>query len=321
MHISAGWIYICFHVGIFTFDHVLNLDATHRGHAVSAHILIIRRSVALNRPIPLHARLSGVQAATYSYVMEFHRGSQRNVSVSFVTMFMPAVYIFLPVLAWFIIPMNWEVLIFGLKFTPWRLFLICSSMLNVMNFIFMLLLPESPKFLLSMDKKEETLEVLRTMYRINSGERKEVPSSYYFKYSNFLDKLLITLLFLIGQMFPVERLESEATGRNIADVKGIGGMFRLIWHQTWPLFVKPHLGPTLKLCYLMFILFSIGHGTLMWYLASKQKAGLSDLIETIVVDCRYPDFLSQLELHIGEGLTLCEVLNVPKLIVQNETTG
>jgi len=186
---------------------------------------------------------------------------------------MPAVYVFLPVLAWFIIPMNWEVPVFGLKFTPWRLFLICGSLLNEMNFIFISLLPESPKFLLSMDKKEETLNVLRTMYKINSGEPKE--------------------------MFPVERLESDATGRNIADVKGIGGMLRLAWNQTWPLFMKPHLAPTLKLCYLMFILFAIGQGILMWF----------------------PDFLSRLELHIDEDLTLCQTLNIPKLMVQNETGG
>lgn len=62
----------------------------------------------------------------------------------------------------------------------------------------------------------------------------------------------------------MKELISESTGKNLNAIKGVGGVMCLLWNQTWPLFVPPHLGNTVKLCYLMFVLFSCGHGTFMW---------------------------------------------------------
>lgn len=123
--------------------------------------------------------LSGIQAATYSYITEFHSQKTRHMAASFVTMFMPAVFIFLPILAWLIIPMNWSVMILNLKFSPWRLYLICSSALNVMNFIAISILPESPKFLLSMEKKDETIKILQQIYTFNCKDSNEVSLTFF----------------------------------------------------------------------------------------------------------------------------------------------
>lgn len=65
-------------------------------------------------------------------------------------------------------------------------------------------------------------------------------------------------------------IESDTSGNNIADIKGIFGIFELIWKQTSPLFMKPHLGPTVKLCYLMVVLFSVGQGQVVWLVLSKE---------------------------------------------------
>lgn len=46
---------------------------------------------------------------------------------------------------------------------------------------------------------------------------------------------------------------------------GIYGVLSLVWNQTRPLFQRPNICNTFKLCYLMFVLFSIGHGTFMWW--------------------------------------------------------
>lgn len=84
-------------------------------------------------------------------------------------MFMPACFVFLPSLAWIIIPMEWEfTLLDEFKVSPWRLYLLLSSLLNGINFICLYQFPESPKFLLSINRKEETLNVLRRMYSINT---------------------------------------------------------------------------------------------------------------------------------------------------------
>lgn len=132
--------------------------------------------------------------------------------------------------------------------------------------------PESPKFLLTMNKKERSLEILRSMYAWNSGNRKED--------------------------FPVKQLLSENTGRNLSAIKGVSGVFKLLWNQTWPLFVQPHVGNTVKLCYLMFVLFSCGHGAFMWF----------------------PDFLTQMQEHVDEAVTLCQVVgNKPIAVPLNKT--
>lgn len=71
-----------------------------------------------------------------------------------------------------------------------------------------------------------------------------------------------TLLLL--QMYPVNDLVVEHTGTALSKVHGIYGILKLVWNQTWPLFQRPNITNTFQLCYLMFVLFSIGHGTFMW---------------------------------------------------------
>lgn len=59
-------------------------------------------------------------------------------------------------------------------------------------------------------------------------------------------------------MYPIKDLVTEPTGTALSEVHGVYGVVKLIWNQTVPLFQRPHAENTLKLCYLMFILFSIG---------------------------------------------------------------
>lgn len=112
---------------------------------------------------------AGVQATGMTYVSEFHTRADAPRASSFASMFMPACFLYLPVIAIILIPMDWSFLIGSLKFTPWRLYIICGSSLNVFNFIVFCFLPESPKFLLMMSEKEATLQVLRKVYHYNTG--------------------------------------------------------------------------------------------------------------------------------------------------------
>lgn len=183
--------------------------------------------------------VSGTQAAAYSYIGEFHSNATRTRASSFVAMFMPACFLYLPIIAYFIMPMNWEIEFNGLKIHQWRLFLLAASLVNGVNFGFLCLLPETPKFLLSMDKEEKTLEVLQRMFAFNTGR----PKSEY----------------------PVKMLIKESAGTSLKHVHGIANVLTLLWNQTWPLFAPPHLWNTLKLSYLTFILFSAGHGAFIWF--------------------------------------------------------
>lgn len=92
-------------------------------------------------------------------------------------MFMPACFIYLPLVAMAIIPMQWHIYIGDVRLSSWRLYLFCSSLLNLFNFICLSFFPESPKFLLTIGKEKETLQVLQHMYAVNTGNPKEVRSA------------------------------------------------------------------------------------------------------------------------------------------------
>lgn len=78
-----------------------------------------------------------------------------------------------------IIPMNWSLDLLFIRFTPWRLYIICITSVNAMNALTFSFLPETPKFLLAMDKPDEALDVLRSMYKINTGYLKEVKPMHF----------------------------------------------------------------------------------------------------------------------------------------------
>lgn len=117
---------------------------------------------------------SGVQATGFTYVSEFHTRADAPRASSFAAMFMPGCFLYLPLVGITLIPMNWSFYIWSLKFTPWRLFIIGGSFLNVANYIAFSFLPESPKFLLMMSDKKQTIQVLQKVFSNNTGESPEV---------------------------------------------------------------------------------------------------------------------------------------------------
>lgn len=83
-------------------------------------------------------------------------------------------WVFMFPLATIIIPMDWSLNFYVLEYKPWRLLLTCTSFVNLWNAIGFSFLPETPKFLITMNRKKEALNVLSNIYAINTGEPKEV---------------------------------------------------------------------------------------------------------------------------------------------------
>lgn len=81
-----------------------------------------------------------------------------------------------------ILPLNIEIPIFGLlTFSSWRLYLLLSTIPNLLAVIFLWRLPETPKFLLIQGHSERTLNVLKNIYAVNQKKRKdEYPVSNFF---------------------------------------------------------------------------------------------------------------------------------------------
>lgn len=153
-------------------------------------------------------------------------------------MFMPISVMYQAIVGWFIMPMTWEISIFGLLYKPWRLYILTSSLINAISFIILLFLPESPKFMLAMGKNDKALEILQSVYSINTGKTKK--------------------------SFPVQEISLESIGSNLSEVHGFKNIVLTVWKQTWPLFRAPHLINMLCLCYLSCTLYIVSHGVYLW---------------------------------------------------------
>ncbi|XP_031628517.1 synaptic vesicle glycoprotein 2C-like isoform X1 [Contarinia nasturtii] len=182
--------------------------------------------------------ISGLLASVFSYASEFHTRESAPKAASFVSMFMPMIFIYSSVIGLLVIPMNWSVNLIFIKFVPWRLYIILITSVNAINTLAFSFLPESPKFLLAVNKPDEALDVLRNMYEINTGNIKEG--------------------------YPVYYLIPEENTNNLLATKGFVNIMKLVWKQTKPIFVPPYLDSTVKLCFIVFTLFAVGHGSVMW---------------------------------------------------------
>lgn len=87
-------------------------------------------------------------------------------------------YLFISGVAWIIIPHT-----FGIKheyflFKSWNLFIIMCSLPSIILACLLIKLPESPKFLLSQGKYDETLDCLKFVYRWNYKTDTGFPVSF-----------------------------------------------------------------------------------------------------------------------------------------------
>ena len=234
--------------------------------------------------------MAGATSAGYSYISEFHTSSTAPRAAAFISIGLYCVWPLMSPLAMLIIPMDWHYSLHFVEFKPWRFFLLCTSLVNLMNAILSSFLPESPKFLVAMNRKDEALEVLSRVYAVNTGNSKHVIRFVTFIFcTETICKCYVFFLFL-NQSYPVNDIENVTLGNSISNAKGIGEFLRLVVKQTTPIFRKPMLENTWKLCYIIFVVFLISHGTFMWF----------------------PDFLLQLQSYHGTPKVLCEVVG-PKI--------
>lgn len=101
---------------------------------------------------------------------------------------------------------------------------------------------------------------------------------------------------------------TEPKRTTLSEVHGIHGMAKLVWNQTWPLFQQPHAKNTFKLCFLMFVLFSIGHGSFMWFAIFYEEIIYRFFIIFLILFQRYPYFLTQMQDFTDGSHTLCSVV-------------
>lgn len=107
----------------------------------------------------------------FTYVAEFQPPKFRTPVVCCAGVFFTISWILLPLLAYVVLPFEQVTFSLGgfIIFSPWRLFLILLAMPELLTALWLLKIPESPKFFLAKGSHKECLMILRKMYSINTG--------------------------------------------------------------------------------------------------------------------------------------------------------
>lgn len=230
--------------------------------------------------------MAGVQSGAFGYITEFHSLKSVPRAVSFASLSMFGFSLIGPILCMIIIPMDWEwawrLFEVQVDFKPWRLFLFCISLWNLIIGIIFSVLPESPKFLATINQKGEALRVLKRVYAFNTGQPTE--------------------------KYPIEKIKVEEIGNSLSNAKGLCDVVRLLWVQTKPIFQPPLLTNTWKLCYVEFIIFGVAHGTITWLAIDLDETYPTVRFIWFLAPKRFIDFVVQLQNYKGSPDTICGII-------------
>lgn len=173
----------------------------------------------------------------------------------------------MPLNAWLLINQDWsfQVPFIDITYRPWRLFMVVCSLPGLLSALVLLFLPESPKFILGQGNQVAAHRILQNMNRWNNG--KESPFEEFEIHEE------------------IESIENRK--RILANRSGRFPLFKMIWHQTAPLFKPPYLKSTVILCALQFGIYSICLGFFMFFaeILNKMSTNLDDFIDDRIMMC------------------------------------
>lgn len=187
--------------------------------------------------------------------------------LSFMAAFWTLGNLFVAGLAWIVIPSGIGFYGTNFVYNSWRIFLLICAIPSLLVAVFLIFLPESPKFLLTCGKSEEALEIFKKIYQINTGKDKSE--------------------------YPIKHLILETPISVPTEPKKIKGkymnMLSDIWDNSKQLFQSPILRFTLISLTINFT-FHIGYyGLMMWF---------PELFN------RFDEYSRE---HPGQSATVCEV--------------
>ncbi|XP_058458628.1 synaptic vesicle glycoprotein 2B-like isoform X1 [Malaya genurostris] len=186
--------------------------------------------------------ISAPSATIYAYLGEFTNTEKRTMIISFASVAVGLSSIFTGTLGWLVLSFDWRVDIWSLvTFRPWRLLIILYSLPGAIAAVWMVFLPESPKFYLSQGRDDLALKVLQKVFLGN-------------KAGASLDE------------FPVQRIVPEVCEDEVGSQrKGFSAILCSMWNQTAPLFRSPNVLYFSVCCALQFGMFFVSAGMGLWY--------------------------------------------------------
>ncbi|XP_055383166.1 synaptic vesicle glycoprotein 2C-like isoform X2 [Condylostylus longicornis] len=183
--------------------------------------------------------MNACQSCSFSYLGEFHSSKTKTKFVTFLIIFFAIGATYFPATGIGILPQEYNIYLGSIKFSSWRVLLLINSIPTLVACITLPFFPESPKFLLVQGKQDEAIDVLRKVYKFNTGKN---PNT-----------------------FPVSYVIcNEDLASDLSKVKNVHEALKIMWAQTKPLFDKQRRWTTINLSICQFVIFFVCHGSFMW---------------------------------------------------------
>ncbi|KAL5277990.1 hypothetical protein ACFFRR_002934 [Megaselia abdita] len=186
--------------------------------------------------------VSGAASVILVYLGEFHCQKLRDKSIMFSCFVMSVFSLVSPLVAWGILNGDWwfDIPWLGVRYTPWRLFMVVCATPGLISGFLILIFPESPKYLLSNNQEKEAIKVLQSIFSTNTRK----------------DKCL----------YPVRSLISDSDSIE-CDIEKLGlkNVMAVMWNRTKPLFSKNYIRDTTIFCTLQFVLYSSNFGMFVFF--------------------------------------------------------
>lgn len=194
--------------------------------------------------------VGGSMPVIFSYYMEFQTASRRGSMISLLATFWMSGNIICACIAWLIIPQLWSVSVGTINFDSWRIFLAICTIPAFTSGLFFFLMPESPRFLLSVGQDKQALKILKKIFRMNNPRRN------------------VQFDFRVESLLPLTTRSREEEGllQNQAGCCKRGmNTLKTVVSQTLLLFSKPLRRTSIVLIIIYFTLSYGYYGLFMWF--------------------------------------------------------
>lgn len=191
--------------------------------------------------------------------------------------------IVMPFLAFMIINQDWQFDVpFIVTYKPWRLFLAMCSLPELLSFLIITFLPESPKFILDQGKPYEAYKILEKMNRMNNGRNVKLEEFDIHKDGESIEK------------------NQNVTG-GVVVKKGKLTLMESVSIQTIPLFQSPYLFRTVLICMIQFIVFFTCQGLNVFF---------TEISNRLAINSNHTD-----------RMMMCDILNMNKTQLTDDIGG
>ncbi|XP_075972113.1 synaptic vesicle glycoprotein 2C-like isoform X2 [Anticarsia gemmatalis] len=220
--------------------------------------------------------MTGSSSIVYTYLGEFNSLRHRDKMVTFGSSFIGMGTIVLPCLAWLILPLEfaYPIPFLSITYRSWRLLVVICASPFALGTILLLFAPETPKFLFATGRHEEALEVVKTIYTVNTRKSRHT--------------------------FPVKTLIIENGEAGAYKKRSILTSMK---EQTMPLLRPPLLKWFALTSFVQFGIFAATNGFYVWFPSILNSLASNDATNMKICDVLNENRLASLEAAASSNVT------------------